>query len=417
MKKTIIHLSSRYSSFGTFVSSERYFKYFKNKFYLNYYLTGRFDKKLKSPNIKRLSLENNILTYKINYYIDNLINFFFQKKKTNNYWSNSAINFSLFDKIKKIKKADLIILYWVNDNFLTISQIKKILDLGIPVIWRFSDMWPFTGGCHYSFNCDLYTIGCHKCPQLNKSKVFDLANFNFKKKLEWNLKNLTIIAPSSDMKKKIKQSLIFKDVECLRILNGVNTNFFTQKKIELNYKKKLKILVGPFGKSDFERKGFFNFLKTLNHLNKNSINLYDFEVFGGHIYDYRNYTQIKINNNGFIKNKNKLKKLYQNCDLYLFLSNQDNSPNTVAESLSCGTPIITLTNNGTKDFCINKFNSFLVSKFDILLVNKILFRLYKDRMLLKKISINARTFAENNLNNDFIQEQVISLAKKKLNEY
>ena len=64
------------------------------------------------------------------------------------YWSHCLINISILDKINKLKKADIIFLYWINDNFLTLENIKNIFSLNKPIIWRFSDMWPMTGGCH-----------------------------------------------------------------------------------------------------------------------------------------------------------------------------------------------------------------------------------------------------------------------------
>ena len=46
-------------------------------------------------------------------------------------------------------------------------------------------MWPFTGGCHYTLNCNKFTQTCEKCPNL-KSYVpkLDQVNkfFHLKKK-------------------------------------------------------------------------------------------------------------------------------------------------------------------------------------------------------------------------------------------
>ena len=120
-------------------------------------------------------------------------------------------------------------------------------------------MWPFTGGCHYSYDCNLYQVGCRNCPQLSKFKIFDLANHVFNEK-KWKINNLTIISPSSEMKQKIETSPILKGAKVLKVLNGVDVDFFEFKKQIIN--SKLKILVGPFGKSDYERKGYYHFIKV-----------------------------------------------------------------------------------------------------------------------------------------------------------
>lgn len=417
MKKVIFHISSRYSSFGTFNASKRIFKIFKNQNFKNIYLTGRIDNKdfdQKKNHVQLLNLDNNLIFYKINYFVEKVINFLTQKKKTKLYWSHSLFNLSIIDKIRKINKADIIFLYWINDNFLSLEEIRKILLLNKPVIWRFSDMWPMTGGCHYAYDCKKYESGCKNCPQLEES-YFDLANLVFKKKEKWNIKNLTIIVPSTFMKKKVKLSKIFSKAKCEKILNSVDTKFFNYKSKEKN--KKLKVLVGPFSKSDYERKGLYNLNKVLNKLDILNIKNIEFNLFGGINSSKLNFKNFKFNNYSFVKNKSILKKIYQECDIYLFLSNQDNSPNTVAESLSCGTPILTFKNNGTEDFCINQINSLVMSRFDENEIVKILKKIINDRNFLNKLSINARNFALENLNQSLINKKIISLTNKKLNEF
>jgi len=418
MKKIILHLSSRYSSFGTFNASKRYFKIFEKENFQNYYLTGRidtsdFDK--KKSKIRLFNSDNNIFFYKINYFIEKFINYILQKKKSEMYWSHSLINISILDKINKLKKADIIFLYWINDNFLTLENIKKIFSLNKPILWRFSDMWPMTGGCHYSYDCKKYINNCNNCPQLVKKNYFDLANIVFEQKKKWNLDNLTILVPSSFMEKKVKESKLFSKVKCVKILNSVDTEFFNFKKKKI--KKKITVLVGPFSKSDYERKGLYNLNRVLEKLNKLDKKDFKFILFGGVDPSKIKFTNFDYKNCNFVKSRSEIKKIYQKSDIYLFLSNQDNSPNTVAESLSCGTPIITFKNNGTEDFCINGINSLVIDKFNSSKITDNLNRVYSDRKLLKKLSLNARNFALDNLNQKLINKKIIKLTNQKLNDF
>jgi hypothetical protein len=61
-----------------------------------------------------------------------------------------------------IEKADVIQLHWVAGlvNFASIPSIV----MEKPLVWRFSDQNPFTGGCHYSWGCDRYINSCGYCP-------------------------------------------------------------------------------------------------------------------------------------------------------------------------------------------------------------------------------------------------------------
>tara|TARA_B100001540_G_C15780275_1_gene630696 strand:- start:595 stop:1824 length:1230 start_codon:yes stop_codon:yes gene_type:complete len=407
MKKTILHISSRYSYFGTFLSSKKYFEILsKNKKYKNIYYTGRIDFETKNNNVKPLRFYNNFLTYKIFYFIDRITSYLIQKNIFSDYWSNSTIDIPMLNKLKNLKKIDLIILYWINDGFLSIQEIGKILKLKVPVIWRFSDMWPMTGGCHYSYGCRKFTKICKDCPKIEKKKIIDLAKLNFNKKLNWNQKYLNILTPSTDLKKKVQKSRIFKKTNCETILNNVDVKFF--KPIKNKTSKNFNILVGPFSSSDYFRKGYFEFVQILKYLEKTKINInIKFHIFGG----YQAEKSKIIVNHGFVSQK-KLKKLFNSSHLYLFLSKQDNSPNTVAESLASGVPIITFKNNGTSDLCINDYNSKVLKKFDPKLIVINILKLRKKVKILKKLSINSRKFAIEKLNVNQTEKKLYKMINK-----
>ncbi len=49
---------------------------------------------------------------------------------------------------------DIINLHWISAGYL---QIETIAKFNKPIVWTLHDMWPFTGGCHYSGECDRYS--------------------------------------------------------------------------------------------------------------------------------------------------------------------------------------------------------------------------------------------------------------------
>lgn len=246
-------------------------------------------------------------------------------------------------------------------------------------------MWPMTGGCHYSYECSKYKVQCCECPQLESQGLRDLASINFDKKKKWQLDNLTIVVPSSYMFNKVKKSKLFGNAKVEKIINAVDTNFFYKKKNKKKESDKFKILVGPFGKSDYLRKGYQDLEKILKIFNKMNENI-EFNFFGG--YAVKN-SKISINH-GFVKDQIQLKNLYNDCDLYLFLSKSDNSPNSVGESLSCGTPILSTKQSGVEDYCINNHNSIIIEKFDCNQIIDKIMDLKNNRNQIEKLSHNAR---------------------------
>ena len=51
-------------------------------------------------------------------------------------------------KSKHYDWADVIHLHWVSDGLL---QIQNLEHISKPIVWTIRDMWPLTGGCHYTF--------------------------------------------------------------------------------------------------------------------------------------------------------------------------------------------------------------------------------------------------------------------------
>ena len=64
-------------------------------------------------------------------------------------WLPSNIN----SKIKSVA-PDIINLHWIRGGYFPIEAIAKF---NKPVVWTLHDMWAFTGGCHYSGECDRYS--------------------------------------------------------------------------------------------------------------------------------------------------------------------------------------------------------------------------------------------------------------------
>ena len=88
--------------------------------------------------------------------------------------SNGKIHSELFgsDMVKNetVRDSDIIILHWIN-RFIGYKNIENILQMGKPVIWVMHDMWPFTGGCHYSGECSGYEKECVNCPYIKRKGI------------------------------------------------------------------------------------------------------------------------------------------------------------------------------------------------------------------------------------------------------
>ena len=84
--------------------------------------------------------------------------------------------------LPEFTQADVIHLHWINQGMLSLTDIRRIIQSGKPIVWTMHDMWPFTGICHYAGDCDKYATQCHNCPQLYKGSRKDIAYRTFQKK-------------------------------------------------------------------------------------------------------------------------------------------------------------------------------------------------------------------------------------------
>jgi glycosyltransferase involved in cell wall biosynthesis len=121
------------------------------------------------------------------------------------------------------QESDIINLHWINNGFVNIKQLSKI---NKPIIWTVRDMWPMTGGCHYSMGCDHFESGCGKCKQLNSNRDFDLSKIVLKRKEKYLPQNIKIVGISNWVSSLARKSKLFRNREIKTIFNNVKTDDF-----------------------------------------------------------------------------------------------------------------------------------------------------------------------------------------------
>jgi len=96
--------------------------------------------------------------------------------------------------IKKINEsnADFVNLHWIQNEMLSIEDIKKIKK---PIIWTLHDMWAFCGAEHYTDDLR-WQEGYFNQNRPNYEKGLDLNKWVWKRKLRNWKKPFTIVTPS-----------------------------------------------------------------------------------------------------------------------------------------------------------------------------------------------------------------------------
>jgi glycosyltransferase involved in cell wall biosynthesis len=260
---------------------------------------------------------------------------------------------------KDFWKADIFVLGNMHGGFLPL-YFPFILRKNAPVVWQIHDMWSQTGHCAYPYSCFKWETGCGKCPIKSQypALFLDTTGFLFKlKKAFFNSRRIHLALPSSWIFENANRSPIFEKAKKYLMPYGVDTDVFSPKQKE--DKVTLSFISGS---SSDARKGVFLMPEIMRKLNdfltKNKIFI-DLQFIG----EKKEWPVFSNINNvvlGFLKEKEIAANLAKS-HLYILPTLADNLPNTVLESMSCGTPCVAFNVGGVKDMISHQETGYLAS--------------------------------------------------------
>ena len=302
--------------------------------------------------------------------------------------------------IAQIKQLnpDVVNLHWVNNGYL---QIESLAALAKPIVWTLHDMWAFTGGCHYNQECDRYTQSCGACPQLSSNRQTDLSRQIWERKHKaWQKLNLTIVTPSQWLADCARKSSLLNHCRIECIPNGIDTNIYrpidrhVARDILKLPQDKYLLLSGSLGGLMDERKGFHFLQPALQEISQSEWgDQLELVVFGQSQPSHPPNLGLKTHYLGSLGDDYSLALLYSAVDIFVAPSVQDNLPNTVMESIACGTPCIAFHIGGFPDMIEHQHNGYLAQAFNIKdLIDGIIWIL-SDQERYQSLAKNARVKA------------------------
>ncbi|OAV71617.1 Spore coat protein SA [Bacteroidales bacterium Barb4] len=323
-----------------------------------------------NPNV--VSINQSWLNQKVNYLRfvwERLVIFFYNKFNRENLFRVSIANTGTdISRHPLVKEADVIHLHWINQGFLSLADIEKLIKLGKPVVWTMHDMWPCTGICHYAGKCDKFQSQCRSCFFLQSQKDCDLSYKTFsKKKNIYQQASVTFVGCSDWLSQKARQSSLMKNQKVCTIPNPINISVFCpqdliQSRIELGLPQNKKLLLfGALNVTD-ERKGVRYLLEAVQNIKgKQDIELV---VFGKIKEDLHSLIPVPIHPMGYLRDVKKIVALYSAVDVFVTPSLEDNLPNTIMEAMACGTPCVGFNVGGIPEMIDHKKNGYIAEYMD-----------------------------------------------------
>ena len=342
----------------------------------------------------------------------------FEKNRQNRFaFSPARFGYDI-SKHPLVEEADVLHLHWVNQGFLSLKDLRKLILTGKPIVWTLHDTWAFTGGCHYPGTCGGFTSTCGNCPLLKSPGPGDLsARQHWRKEKMYSDASITFVGCSLWMKKMADgSSLVRKDLKhsVQHVFNPIDIDLFQpaakrEIRAELGLPQDKKLLLFGAANTTDPRKGTAHLLRALKQLNaknpelKNELELL---AFGKNIDAYVHELPFRLHAFHTIKSQDRMARLYQAADLFVLPSMQDNLPNTVVEALACGVPVVGFQIGGVPEMVKHQQNGFLADPGK-----------WKDlaegiRFVMQngsELGHNARSFAELNFSPDVVARQYLEI--------
>lgn len=255
------------------------------------------------------------------------------------------------------READIIQLYNIHGGYFS-HTVLPLITRNRPVVWRLSDMWPMTGHCSYSYDCEAWRSGCDACPHLDEYPFLSRDTTHLlwciKKRLYKN-SLLTIVAPSRWIAKLAEESPLLGRFPIHWIPNGVDTAVFRpipkkHARAVLGIPTNQKAILFSGQLLQERRKGYSFLMRALEKLAKVELESIVLLVAGGRGRSLDTTRRFRVKYLGDLFNNDLMMAIsYSAADMFVLPTLADNFPNTILESMACGTPVVSFDVGGISE--------------------------------------------------------------------
>jgi glycosyltransferase involved in cell wall biosynthesis len=265
-------------------------------------------------------------------------------------FSFSLANFgSDISRHPAVQAADVLHLHWWNQGFLSLHNLAQLGRLGKPIVWTLHDMWAFTGGCHHHRDCTHFEQECGHCPYLRFRFGNDLSHRVWARKRQLFPQKMHIVTCSHWLEHQARRSSLLGDYPITSIPNPIDAELF--KPVDATTRAAFRQRLGAapnarlllFAAMNISNpyKGFGYFRAGLEALRQRHPDLpIEVVALGKSKPGELNGLPYPVHNLGLVSDPAVLVEAYACSDVFVTPSLEENLPNTIMESMACGTPAV-----------------------------------------------------------------------------
>ena len=280
--------------------------------------------------------------------------------------ANTGINIR---RTAAFREADVIHIHWINQGFLSLDEIARIIASGKRVVWTLHDLWPATAICHYPGDCVKYRTDCSACPMMSENPLVDLAKRVARRKGKIDWRRVTFVGCSEWIARTASESVWLREARFVSIPNPIDTTLFRpidrrEARQRLGLPEEKRLILFAAAKLSDTRKGAAFLLEACRLLAAEMEGELEIILMGSDAAELSALSPVPVRALGYISGAAELAVAYSCADLFVIPSLEDNLPNTIMEAMACGTPCVGFRTGGIPEMIDHAVNGYVSASRD-----------------------------------------------------
>jgi glycosyltransferase involved in cell wall biosynthesis len=301
---------------------------------------------------------------------------------------------------RAVPVCDIVHLHWASLDFLDVGSFLSVMsERGIPVVWTLHDVWPATGGCHYTGGCARFDSGCGNCPQRGSTDPDDLSARIFRRKQQAvgafldKSGCLRVVGNSQWTGRQAAASGILGVCPVSVIHYGLDADVFrpvagSGMRETLGISADAPVVLFVAENVADQRKGMAHLVKALQRVRQVCPNVR--LVCAGRMADSHHFEGLPVVQVGSIDNDHLLALLFSSADVFVIPSVEEAFGLTALESMACGTPVVGFDTGGIPDMVRPGKTGLLAPVGDVDALAKAIQTIIEDDALRQRMAAECR---------------------------